>query len=60
MFNAAGQRVKSLMNGIVPAGQSRLAWDGRNSAGQPAASGAYFCRMTAEDGSRVVRVVLMR
>jgi aminopeptidase N len=60
IFNPTGRRVRLLMDGPVSLGQTQVIWDGRTAAGQPAASGAYFCRMTAEDGSRTLRVVLVR
>ena len=46
VFNAIGTRVKSLASGTFPAGRNSLTWDGRNEAGNQAASGVYIIRLS--------------
>ena len=46
VYNLIGTRVKSLASGAFPAGRSSLTWDGRNEAGNPAASGVYIVRLS--------------
>ena len=45
VFNAAGQRVRLLVNEHQAAGLYLQPWDGRDDAGQPVASGAYLYRL---------------
>lgn len=47
VFNAAGQRVRSLVNEHQGAGLYLQPWDGRDDAGQQVASGAYLYRLEA-------------
>ena len=60
VFDAAGRRVRTIYAGTLPAGATRLAWDGRTDAGHPAASGVYFLRMTAAGKVRSQRLVMVR
>ena len=48
LYNALGQRVRTLVNGTHSRGAFITAWDGRDDAGRRVASGVYFCRMTTE------------
>ena len=47
VFNAAGQRVRLLVNEHQTAGLYLQPWDGRDDAGQPVASGAYLYQLEA-------------
>ena len=60
VFDAAGRRVRTIYAGTLPAGATRLAWDGRTDGGHPAASGVYFLRMTAAGKVRSQRLVMVR
>lgn len=53
-----GRRVRLLASGQLGAGHHALAWDGRNDAGQPVATGAYLVELRAA-GSRAVRKVTL-
>ncbi len=64
VYNVLGQEIATLMNGVVPAGQTVVVWDGRNGAGAPVASGVYFYRLQANSGaasfSSVKKMLLLR
>jgi ligand-binding sensor domain-containing protein len=60
VFNLLGQKVKTLVNGELLAGQHALLWDGTNESGERVATGAYFCRLQIGDFSAVKRVVMVR
>ena len=60
MYNVAGQKVATLIDGEYPAGTHSVMWDGRTDQGHPAFSGIYFCRMKADGATRMRRVFLMR
>jgi hypothetical protein len=51
VFDAAGHRVVTLMDGPAPAGMSRVTWNGADGSGLRVSSGVYFCRL--ETGGRV-------
>jgi hypothetical protein len=61
IFDIKGRVVRTLLAGQqYPAGAHDVTWDGRNNAGQPAASGVYFYRMRAGSFVETRRMVLMK
>ncbi|MFH1681863.1 MAG: FlgD immunoglobulin-like domain containing protein [Candidatus Eisenbacteria bacterium] len=60
IYNLKGERVRLLAGGVLPAGPHRLAWDGRNESGSPAASGVYFCRVRTGEELQTRKVLLAR
>jgi hypothetical protein len=51
LYNASGQRVATLAEGVLPAGEHRVSWKARK-----AASGLYFCILRTSEGTRVIRL----
>ena len=49
MFAANGKRVRTLLNGVLPAGANQLVWDGRDDSGRRVPSGTYFYRLTVNE-----------
>ena len=47
VFSVKGERVVVLVDKHQPAGSHHVLWDGRNSWGQPVATGVYFYRLRA-------------
>ncbi len=45
VFNLLGQKVRTLLNEIVLAGEYEARWDGRDQRGNPVASGLYIYRL---------------
>jgi flagellar basal-body rod modification protein FlgD len=60
VHDAAGQRVKTLLDGEVGAGAQLVAWDGRAEDGAVVAAGGYFVNARVPGGRRVVRVAVLR
>jgi hypothetical protein len=60
VYNILGQRVRTLLDGIQPAGHHRMRWDGVDDNGRPLASGLYFCRIRVGEFTAVRKMVLMR
>ncbi len=65
IYNAAGQTVRALELGQLPAGtyrsRSKAAhWDGRNALGEPAASGIYYARIEAGSFTAMRRMVVLK
>jgi flagellar hook capping protein FlgD len=57
VLDAAGRRVRTLLDEVRPAGAHRLMWDGRDAAGRRAPPGVYLVRLAAESDQRVRRIV---
>jgi hypothetical protein len=49
VFDLRGRRLATLAEGSWPAGWHTATWDGRDQAGQPAASGTYLARLRVRD-----------
>ena len=60
VYGVSGKRVKRLTGGFRPAGIHEVQWDGSDESGAAAASGIYFCRMTADDVTETKKMVLLR
>lgn len=60
IFDASGRRIRILASGHMGAGAHRVAWDGRDGAGRPAASGVYFCRLRAGDLRATKKMILLK
>ena len=60
LYNLAGQRVATLIDGVREAGSYHLRWDGRDDAGRMLASGMYLYRLAA--GTRILtrKLLLLR
>jgi len=60
VFDTQGRRVRTVFAGVLPAGGSRVRWDGRTDAGPRAESGVYFMRMLASGQMRSQRMVMLK
>jgi hypothetical protein len=60
VFDASGRRVRTVHAGVLPAGTTRLVWDGRSDGGRPAPAGAYWMRALAGGASQRQRMILVR
>jgi len=59
VFNAAGRMVRTIAEGMLPAGHHVLHWDGKMDGGGDAASGVYWVRVAAgaiEKGTKLTVV----
>jgi len=60
IYNALGQKVRSLLNESRGAGVHTVKWDGRNSTGSRVASGMYIYSMTAGNITLTKRMTLLK
>src|SRR5262249_21154194 len=60
VFDASGRRVRTVHAGVLPAGTTRVVWDGRSDGGRLAPAGAYWMRALAGGASQRQRMILVR
>jgi hypothetical protein len=60
IFDAAGRRVRTLVDEVRNAGRHTVAWNGTGERGTALASGVYFCRLSAGLYTATERLVLIR
>jgi PKD repeat protein len=60
VYNVLGQTVKMLVDETLPSGYGSVTWDGTDGNGNPVPSGVYFYRMTADEFSKVRKMLLIR
>jgi len=55
-----GQDVVTLVDEVKPSGMFRVEWDGKNSGGDPAATGLYICSMKTGQFSQSTKLMLLK
>ncbi len=60
IYNAAGQQIKTIVNGHLSAGTHSFEWRGKDSRGKDMPSGTYFYSLSAEGRDETRRMVLIR
>ena len=60
VFDLSGRRVRTLLEGVLPAGERTVVWDGRSNDGRSAKSGVYFVRVMTRMESQSRRVLFLR
>ena len=60
IYNVAGKKVVTLVNGVMNAGYHSVIWDGRDSFGHAVSGGLYLCRIQAGGYNRVIRMLYLK
>jgi len=60
VYNAAGQLVKTLVNGHLASGSHQVVWNASDETGKPVAGGVYFYRLTAGAQDRTGKLVVTK
>jgi len=60
VFDAAGRRVRTLLDATMPAGVHDITWDGYDHTGNRVASGVYFYRLEAGAFTQTRKMVLLK
>lgn len=60
IYNLEGKFVRMLVDGVLPAGNRAVVWDGRDARGDMVSSGVYLCRLKTDRGVRTKKMVLLR
>lgn len=59
IYDAAGRRVRTLADGMWPAGTQTVGWDARDRSGRAVPAGLYFARLAADGRVLVRRIASM-
>ena len=60
VYNLAGQKVRTLTDEPVAAGNHTVVWDGRDDSGNAVAAGVYVTRLTTGDAMVTGKMVLVK
>ena len=60
VYNALGQKVRTLVNENHEAGSYEIVWDAKNSSGNSLSSGVYLYRITAGNFIKTMKMILLR
>ena len=60
IYNATGQRVRTLVRGFQSAGYKSVRWDGRDSAGRRVSPGVYFYKFRAGEFEAIRKLILVK
>lgn len=60
IYNLRGQKVKQLVNEILPIGKHIAVWNGKDDNGKQAASGVYFYKLKSGDFEKSRKMLLLK
>ncbi len=60
IYNAIGQKVRTLVSGYAEAGKHKIQWDARDDKGYEMASGVYIYRFSTKEFSKTGKMILMK
>jgi len=60
IYDVRGQRVRTLVDGVLAAGPQARDWSGLDDAGQPVSPGVYFVRLETGAGTETRKLQLVR
>lgn len=60
IYDVLGRHVRTLFDGVLPAGSQTVSWDGRNERGVKSPSGVYFVKLDWGSISKTQKLILMR
>jgi hypothetical protein len=60
VYNVTGQKVRTLADDRLAAGQHTVSWDGRDDRGREAGSGVYICQLRCGRRVRAEKILLLR
>lgn len=60
VYNAAGQRMRTLYNGQLAGGVYEMTWDGRNGQDEALPSGTYFLHLRSNRATQSQKMILLR
>ena len=60
IYNALGQRVRTLVDDVLPPGKHQVQWNGRDQQGRPLSTGIYWSRLQVDPQMRVRKMLLLQ
>jgi hypothetical protein len=60
VYNAAGQRISTLVDGVKSPGYYKVNWQGMDDLGRKLAEGIYFIRMTTDELTDTKKVIFIK
>lgn len=60
VYNIVGQKIITLVDGTLEAGEHKVDWDGKNEFDQPVASGIYLYRLETSHNSSTKKMMLLK
>ena len=60
IYDAAGNHVRTLINGRIDAGVQRITWDGKTDDGIRVGSGTYLCRLESGSHNASRRLIVLK
>ena len=60
IYDIQGRLVRTLVDGVMPAGAQLIDWDGSDDAGRALVSGVYIARFASDDLAESWKVVLAK
>jgi hypothetical protein len=60
IFNIKGQKVKTLVDKILPTGKHSIVWNGTDNSGKNIASGIYFYKFKTDNFSKTKKMLLLK
>lgn len=60
VFDVTGKRIRTLIDGVVPVGSTRVEWNGRDVDGRPVSTGVFLYRLETEYGVVSRKMVVLK
>jgi immune inhibitor A len=60
IYNTLGQKVRTLLDGPLPWGETEVVWDARDDDGRPVTTGVYLYRLTADGQTQTRKMVMLK
>jgi hypothetical protein len=60
IWNIAGQKVRTLINGQQAAAYYKVVWDGKNDMGETVGAGLYFYKLTSDNFTKIQKMNLIK
>jgi len=60
IYDIRGHKIRTLENGVKPAGYYQAIWNGKDDAGREVASGIYFFQMISETHRKTMKLMLVK
>jgi hypothetical protein len=60
IYDALGQEIRQLLNASLSSGNYSILWNGLDESGRSVETGIYFTKITADNSSKVVKMILMK